>query len=246
MDELQNNQKPHPQLSLALDEIRKAVQGEREDELFYDYLISLAPTKDEKEIIESIRNDERKHNQLFRKIYKDFTGNEINTMNEENLKKPSSFMDGIRTALFGELKAVDKYKAIRRALPIGAYKDMLFDIIMDELKHASKYNYLFTLNNTNKSSKNRDSLQEDTSKFTPDDWVKYITPLVDRALMESKEGINPEHLYQEFILSGVLVGLGKAPEEAINQVEKWEKTGESKLLAKSKMSRFYGTVVSFV
>lgn len=239
MDELQNNQKPHPQLSLALDEIRKAVQGEREDELFYDYLISLALTKDEKEIIESIRNDERKHNQLFRKIYKDFTGNEINTMNEENLKKPSSFMDGIRTALFGELKAVDKYKAIRRALPIGAYKDMLFDIIMDELKHASKYNYLFTLNNTNKSSKNRDSLQEDTSKFTPDDWVKYITPLVDRALMESKEGINPEHLYQEFILSGVLVGLGKAPEEAINQVEKWEKTGESKLLAKSKMSRFY-------
>lgn len=239
MDELQNNQKPHPQLSLALDEIRKAVQGKREDELFYDYLISLAPTKDEKEIIESIRNDERKHNQLFRKIYKDFTGNEINTMNEENLKKPSSFMDGIRTALFGELKAVDKYKAIRRALPIGAYKDMLFDIIMDELKHASKYNYLFTLNNTNKSSKNRDSLQEDTSKFTPDDWVKYITPLVDRALMESKEGINPEHLYQEFILSGVLVGLGKAPEEAINQVEKWEKTGESKLLAKSKMSRFY-------
>lgn len=239
MDELQNNQKPHPQLSLALDEIRKAVQGEREDELFYDYLISLAPTKDEKEIIESIRNDERKHNQLFRKIYKDFTGNEINTMNEENLKKPSSFMDGIRTALFGELKAVDKYKAIRRALPIGTYKDMLFDIIMDELKHASKYNYLFTLNNTNKSSKNRDSLQEDTSKFTPDDWVKYITPLVDRALMESKEGINPEHLYQEFILSGVLVGLGKAPEEAINQVEKWEKTGESKLLAKSKMSRFY-------
>ena len=239
MDELQNNQKPHPQLSLALDEIRKAVQGEREDELFYDYLISLAPTKDEKEIIESIRNDERKHNQLFRKIYKDFIGNEINTMNEENLKKPSSFMDGIRTALFGELKAVDKYKAIRRALPIGAYKDMLFDIIMDELKHASKYNYLFTLNNTNKSSKNRDSLQEDTSKFTPDDWVKYITPLVDRALMESKEGINPEHLYQEFILSGVLVGLGKAPEEAINQVEKWEKTGESKLLAKSKMSRFY-------
>lgn len=239
MDELQNNQKPHPQLSLALDEIRKAVQGEREDELFYDYLISLAPTKDEKEIIESIRNDERKHNQLFRKIYKDFTGNEINTMNEENLKKPSSFMDGIRTALFGELKAVDKYKAIRRALPIGAYKDMLFDIIMDELKHASKYNYLFSLNNTNKSSKNRDSLQEDTSKFTPDDWVKYITPLVDRALMESKEGINPEHLYQEFILSGVLVGLGKAPEEAINQVEKWEKTGESKLLAKSKMSRFY-------
>lgn len=239
MEQLQNNQKPHPQLSLALEQVKKAVQGEREDELFYDYLISVAPTKDEKEIIESIRNDERRHNQLFRKIYKDFTGNEINTVNEENFKKPASYIDGIKKALFGELKAVDKYKAIRRALPIGSYKDMLFDIIMDELKHASKYNYLYSLNNANKPLKNRDLLQPDTSKFTPDDWVKYITPLVDRALMESKEGINPEHLYQEFILSGILVGLGKTPEDAINQVEEWEKTGESTLLAKSKMSRYY-------
>jgi len=68
-----------------------------------------------------------------------------------------------------------------------------------------------------------------------DDWVEYITPLVERALAETKEGINPQHLYQEFILSGVLVGLGYTPEDAIRQVEDWEKTGESKLLAASKM-----------
>jgi hypothetical protein len=45
------------------------------------------------------------------------------------------------------------------------------------------------------------------------------------------EGINPEHLYQEFILSGVLVGLGKTPQEAIEQVEQWERDGTSQLLA---------------
>lgn len=77
----------------------------------------------------------------------------------------------------------------------------------------------------------------DTSKFAPDDWVRYITPLVTRALAEAKEGINPEHLYQEFILSGVLVGLGKTPQEAIEQVEQWERDGTSQLLAKSKMAR---------
>ncbi|MCB2295408.1 hypothetical protein LGK95_18150 [Clostridium algoriphilum] len=65
---------------------------------------------------------------------------------------------------------------------------------------------------------NRSPIQ-DTSKFTPDDWVRYITPLLIRALAETKEGLNPEHLYQEFILSGVLVGLGKTPQEAIEQVE---------------------------
>ena len=34
-----------------------------------------------------------------------------------------------------------------------------------------------------------------TANYTPDDWVKYITPLVNRALAEAKEGINPEHLW---------------------------------------------------
>lgn len=229
------------QLQEALESIKEAVQGERKDELFYDYLISVAPTTDEKEIIASIRDDEKNHNRLFKYMYKDFTGGkEVPAGNEETFEKPKSYLEGIKKALFGELRAVEKYRDIRSTLAIDMYRDILFDIITDEIKHASKYNYLFTLNNsTNASSMNRSPMQ-DTSKFTPDDWVKYITPLVNRALAEAKEGINPEHLYQEFILSGVLVGLGKSPQEAIEQVEEWERDGTSQLLAKSKMAmRFY-------
>lgn len=230
----------NPQLQKALESIREAVQGEKEDELFYDYLIKVAPTRDEKEIIKSIRDDEKNHIRLFRMIYKDFTGMEVPISNEETFERPKSYLEGIKKALFGELRAVEKYRSIRDAFAIEMYRDILFDIITDEIKHASKYNYLFTLNNsTNDSSMNRSPVQ-DTSKFTPDDWVKYITPLVNRALAEAKEGINPEHLYQEFILSGVLVGMGKSPQEAIEQVEEWERDGTSQLLAKSKMAmRFY-------
>ena len=245
-------------LQMALDKISKAVQGEREDELFYDYLIKEAPTTNEKTIISSIRDDERRHNRIFRMIYKDFADEELPTGEEEAFEKPKSYLDGIKQALFGELAAVERYKIIRRMLP-DPYKELLFDIITDELRHASMYNYLFTLNSAKKNSSMNESLMRqdiantannitnttnniastDTSKFTPDDWVKYITPLVNRALAESKEGINPEHLYQEFILSGVLVGLGKKPQEAIEQVEEWEKTGTSKLLAMSKMNRYF-------
>jgi rubrerythrin len=185
-----------------------AVQGEREDELFYDYLIRLAPTREEKQIIASIRDDERRHNRLFRRIYGDFTGMEISSGDEESFERPDSYLDGIKRALFGELRAVEKYRAIRRGLPRGPYRDVLFDIITDELKHASKYNYLFTLNSSMDGSyidRNERMRQNstDTSKFTPDDWVRYITPLVKRALAEAKEGINPEHyiknlFYQAF------------------------------------------------
>ena len=236
----ENQMMYNPQLQEALEWVKEAVQGEREDELFYDYLISVAPTREEKEIIASIRDDERRHNRLFRKIYKDFTGMEVPSGGEETFERPRSYIDGIKKALFGELRAVEKYRAIRRALPMGPYRDILFDIITDEIKHSSKYNYLFTLNNSmNLPDMNRSAMQQDTTKFTPDDWVRYITPLVTRALAEAKEGINPEHLYQEFILSGVLVGLGKTPQEAIEQVEQWERDGTSQLLAKSKMARGY-------
>lgn len=227
------------QLQEALERVKEAVQGEREDELFYDFLISMAPTVEEKDIITSIRDDERRHNREFRKIYKDFTGMEIPMVEDESFERPESYIDGIKKALFGELRAVERYRDIRKALGMGPQRDVLFDIITDELKHSSKYNYLFTLNRSMESpSMNRRSMQ-DTSKFTPDDWVRYITPLVTRALAEAREGINPEHLYQEFILSGVLVGLGKTPQEAIEQVEEWERTGASKLLAESKMARGY-------
>ncbi|WP_212904696.1 ferritin-like domain-containing protein [Clostridium polyendosporum] len=229
----------NPQLQEALEGVKKGVQGEREDELFYEYLISVAPTGEEKEIIASIRDDERRHNRLFRRIYKDFTGMEVSAGEEETFERPESYLDGIKKALFGELRAVEKYRAIRRGLPMGPYKDILFDIITDELKHSSKYNYLFTLNSSMNVPSMNGSITPDKSKFSPDDWVRYITPLVNRALAEAKEGINPEHLYQEFILSGVLVGLGKTPQEAIEQVEEWEKTGISQLLAKSKMGRGY-------
>ncbi|SFR69321.1 ferritin-like domain-containing protein [Anaeromicropila populeti] len=223
------------QLRAAIAAISDAVGSEKEDELFYDYLLSQAPTEEEVEIITSIRDDERKHNKLFRRIYYDFTGNEIGSQEEVDFEMPESYVDGIRRALFGELAAVEKYRIIRSGLPMGAYQDTLFDIITDEIKHASKYNYLFTLNQgMNQPVLN--AMDMDRTKFTPDDWVNYIMPLAKRALQEAKQGINQEHLFQEFILAGVLVGLGKSPEDAIDQVEQWEKTGASQILAMSKLN----------
>ena len=61
-------------LNQAIDLIRKSVDDEKEDEMFYGILIEQAPTDKEKDIIRSIRDDERKHNQILRELYYDFTG----------------------------------------------------------------------------------------------------------------------------------------------------------------------------
>jgi rubrerythrin len=144
-------------LEKSLEGIKAAVRGEREDELFYDYLISVAPTDDEKNIIASIRDDERGHNKMFRQIYKNITGVDVPTGEDEEFVKPISYLDGIKKALFGELGAVEKYREIRRGLPSTMYRDILFNIITDEIKHSAKYNYLYTLNSNN--------LQRDLHRF---------------------------------------------------------------------------------
>lgn len=69
---------------------------------------------------------------------------------------------------------------------------------------------------------------------TPDEWITHTDFLVNEGLEDVKRGINATHILQEFILMGVLVGKGYAPEKAYKTVEEWERTGASKLLQQSK------------
>lgn len=142
----ENSETPYKSLQEALRLVKMAVQGEREDELFYDYLISVAPTEEEKEIILSIRDDEIKHNKMFREIYAYFTGEEIPSSGNGKFEEPNSYIEGVKKAFFGELSAMERYRIIRAGMPIRYYRDMVFEILTDEMKHADKYNYILNLN----------------------------------------------------------------------------------------------------
>lgn len=133
-------------LPTALELIKEAVAGEQEDEMFYDYLISIAPSAEDKNIIRGIRDDERKHFTLFKQIYYELTGKMITTSNGEEFEKPKSYCDGLKNALKGELNAVVKYRKILFALQNRRHINMLTEIITDELRHANLYNYLFSKN----------------------------------------------------------------------------------------------------
>lgn len=126
--------------------IKYSVQGEPNRELFYDELIKSAPSDAQRNIIISIRDDERLHMKIFRQIYLSLTGEQITGISNEEYKQPKSFLEGIQHALFGELTAVEKYREIWTQLPQGQHKDNVMGIIIDKLKHASIYNYFYTLN----------------------------------------------------------------------------------------------------
>ena len=112
-------------------------------------------------------------------------------------------------------------------------------ILIDEedMSDINDMNDMDNMNDTNNEytmNMNR-QVSQDKSKFTPDDWIRYINPLVNYALRENIQGIgvqgtNVQRLYEKIILLGVLVGLGKTPQEAITQVEQWQNTGASQIL----------------
>lgn len=129
----------------ALNLIAESVSGEREDELFYGYLLSIAP-QDQREIIISIRNDERKHVMMFREIYWQVTGQDLPPAPDVPFERPNSYCEGITKAIFGELAAVERYRMILFGFEFLPYRNMITEIYTDELKHASKWNYLFALN----------------------------------------------------------------------------------------------------
>ncbi|WP_244310832.1 ferritin-like domain-containing protein [Paenibacillus ottowii] len=74
------------------------------------------------------------------------TGQEITGISSEKYEKVHSYVEGLQRALMGELGAIDRYRNIWFGLPTGIYKDTVYGIILKELKHAAKYNYLITLN----------------------------------------------------------------------------------------------------
>ncbi|MER2006567.1 MAG: ferritin-like domain-containing protein [Psychrobacillus sp.] len=230
------------QQSLTL--IAEAVQGEKEDQIFYDYLISLAPNQEQIEIITSIRNDEIKHNQWFKQMYKALTGNEVVNTTEAQFVAPPNYEAGIKKAFFGELKAMEKYRVIREGLPYREYRDIVFEILTDEMKHAQLYNYILTENiSKNIPAKTTENTTSATTSngpepvAFPDQWIQYTEYLVNEGLNDFERGVNTMHILQEFILMGVLVGKGYTPEQAYETVENWELSGESQILQQSKNSK---------
>ncbi|KOA21091.1 rubrerythrin [Clostridium homopropionicum DSM 5847] len=191
--------------SLAL--VEKAVQGEREDELFYDYLISQAPTQEEKDIIISIRDDERKHNRMFRKIFKDFTQRDVKEDMNEQFEKPVSYIDGVKKALMGELRAVETYRKIRQGIPYTYYRDMLFEIITDEIKHSIKYNYILNLNLMRKRDKISGKEVKEKVSRSVEKIGSTIGEKSNYAFEKAKDKFIEERILEDILIPGIVQGV---------------------------------------
>ncbi|MBP2662974.1 MAG: rubrerythrin [Firmicutes bacterium] len=130
--------------SLAL--ILEALGDETHDRMFYQYLLTITPDQEQYDIITSIRDDEIKHFKMFRMIYQEITCEPPKPIQKQEFEEPACYCTAIQKAIFGELGAVETYRKIMFGLCSQHHKDMLFEIISDEIKHSVKWNFLYSKN----------------------------------------------------------------------------------------------------
>lgn len=131
-------------LNEALNIIKDSIIDEAEDALFYSMIINQAMQDEDKEIIQSIVDDEKKHNMMLRQIYFSLTGSNVNPDESNISMKENTYINNLKKALFGELDAVKKYRKVLAAMTDKENYNMIMEIMTDEITHANKYNYLIT------------------------------------------------------------------------------------------------------
>lgn len=136
-------------LKVAVDSIKEALKSEKKDELFYDNLISIAPDDNAKEIISSMRDDEKRHNEILRFIYNNITGEIIELPEEEITIEEMTYENSIEKALFEEVEAIKKYRKILGAMTNPKIYTLILAILTDEIRHIALYNYLMNKNMIN-------------------------------------------------------------------------------------------------
>ncbi|HEY5584379.1 MAG TPA: ferritin-like domain-containing protein [Ruminiclostridium sp.] len=147
MDNMMNmKHNDNPDLSAAIALMKQAVEGEKEDRIFYDYLIKNTPSASDKEIIKGIRDNEIDHAKMFRQMYFELTGKTIPPDTTDNFEPPKTYCDGLKNALIGETNAVKKYRKILFAMMDRRHINMLTEIITDELRHGILYSFLIHSN----------------------------------------------------------------------------------------------------
>ena len=136
-------------LNNAINIAKDSIEDENQDATMYETLITLAPSEEAKDIIASIRDDEKIHSKLLREIFTKITGVILPVHMEISNYPKLTYLDGIKQALMGELKAVEKYRELLVYMPTKELYNKVLYIMTDEMKHATKYNYLITMFLTN-------------------------------------------------------------------------------------------------
>jgi rubrerythrin len=143
---------PSPtQLENSIYKIGNSVESDEIIIRYYQWLINhipiseLTPEQSDRirNTLETILIDRINHNNILKNMYYQLTGNVV-TIVEKEFAEPENFKIEIMEEFVRALEGIQKYRLIMFGLPSLYYRDLIYIIISDKIRHASLYNYILT------------------------------------------------------------------------------------------------------
>lgn len=123
----------------------KAMTGEQNARRYYQQLMSMAPSEEDKAVIAQIYDDEGKHFENFNTLYKNITGQQPALPPPEVPNIPT-YLQGVEKAIFDETDAYEFYRDTYMCTINPIAKEIFFEAFTDENEHAIRLTYLYSKN----------------------------------------------------------------------------------------------------
>ena len=112
-----------------------AMQAQRRSVRVYELMANAAGDTRDKEMLRTIRREERRHYYFLEGIYEDLTG-EAAQPQKVAISLPKNFVDMLKTAICDKLEVIDHLEKIRAATRCARHQELLLLIISDQKEHA--------------------------------------------------------------------------------------------------------------
>lgn len=123
-----------------LDHLEKIVNAEHHAIQIYGKLLELTQNKMFRNIIENIRNDEKRHFQTFSEIYTQLTHGKQAVLTDATL--PKSFINGVDDSVKDELEDSKFYQDTAQVTTNEPIRRHLMNASHDEQRHATWFMYI--------------------------------------------------------------------------------------------------------
>ncbi|HHX62775.1 MAG TPA: hypothetical protein GX707_18995 [Epulopiscium sp.] len=137
---------PYSQMQDLISDMVELYHNEIRNMNMYQPLLELSPNMEEEEIIQGIIDHTNNNILYLEQMYLGLTGDSIDKLAMPTEEFPNlSYTELLKNTLFSKTDTLEQYEVLYRLIPIQAYKDMLFQMIIGQLKDATSSNYLISI-----------------------------------------------------------------------------------------------------
>ena len=117
------------------EKVYRAMQGQKRAVKCCELMLAAVNNYRDKEIISSIRREERRHYYLLEGIYEEMAGKECK-LPPIPVTMPKQLREMLRAALCDKILAIEHYEALQQEMTCARNRDILEMILCDQKEHA--------------------------------------------------------------------------------------------------------------